>query len=405
MDWIKIKLEEIILSQNDKSKQVKSIEYLSSGTFPIIDQSEIFIAGYFEDKNKVISKNLPYTVFGDHTRHVKFIDFPFVCGADGTQLLKPKFDIDEKYFYFVILNASYLIGNFGYDRHFKHLKEFKSYFSYNKPEQTLIAQILTTADKAIAQTEALIAKYQRIKTGLMQDLLTHGVDEHGNIRSEKTHRFKIEKGQKVPVEWEVLDFGNEEYFTLATGGTPSTGRIEYWEDGIIPWMSSGEVHKKEIHSTDNFITELGLRNSNARFYPIGSIVMALAGQGKTRGTVAITKIELTSNQSIAAIIPNQERVNSEFVFYYLSNSYETLRSISAGAGRAGLNLSILSKFVLPIPGLKEQKAISKVLRKTDKRINDEITKKEKLQSIKTGLMQDLLSGKVRVKVEQDNVDK
>ena len=77
----------------------------------------------------------------------------------------------------------------------------------DKSEQTRIAEILSTADKAMAHTEALIAKYQRIKTGLMQDLLTKGIDEHGNIRSKVTHKFVVKNGIEVPEEWDVDSLG------------------------------------------------------------------------------------------------------------------------------------------------------------------------------------------------------
>src|SRR5216683_2680965 len=95
--------------------------------------------------------------------------------------------------------------------------------------------------------------------------------------------------------WQVVLLGDDRYFQLATGGTPSTDKQEYWENGTVPWLSSGEVHKKIIRFADGRITEKGFRNSNARYYPTNSILIALAGQGKTRGTAAITEIEVTSN--------------------------------------------------------------------------------------------------------------
>lgn len=280
------------------------------------------------------------------------------------------------------------------------IENIQIYLPELKPEQTRIAEILRTADEAIEQTEKLIAKYQRIKTGLMQALLTRGIDEHGNIRSKTTHKFVVKSGIEVPNEWGVVEFGNKEYFDLATGGTPSTERKEYWEYGNIPWLSSGEVHKKEIFATDNFITELGYRNSNARFYPIDTILIALAGQGKTRGTVALNKIELTSNQSVAGIIPNKENIEPYFVFYYLELGYEMLRSISAGSGRAGLTLNIISSISIPLPDINEQKRIVKSLRQLETSIRSETAHLSKLHSIKTGLMQELLSGRVRVKMSE-----
>ena len=233
----------------------------------------------------------------------------------------------------------------------------------------------------------------------MQDLLTRGIDENGNIRSEKTHKFKDSPLGRIPVEWELISLENRKYFELATGGTPSTAKKEYWENGNIPWLSSGEVHNKKIKNTAVKITQLGFENSNARFYPIGSVLIALAGQGKTRGTVAITEIETTSNQSIAAIIPDQKLYNSYFLYHQLDFRYEELRSISSGSGRAGLSLRILKTINVIYTGINEQEEIIKKLNQIDDFLNSNYKSLSKLSLLKSGLMQDLLTGKVRVPEE------
>jgi len=309
--------------------------------------------------------------------------------------------IDMEYFYYYLIfkeaeiSSKKQIGTQG-NLNTNIVSKVKIPIPSSKPEQTKIAEILSTVDKAIEQTEAIIAKQQRIKTGLMQDLLTKGIDKNGSIRSEKTHKFKDSPLGRIPVEWDIVSLGDEKYFELATGGTPSTLKKGYWEGGEIPWLSSGEVHKKFILETDNFITEKGYRNSNARIYPIESILIALAGQGKTRGTVAITQIELTSNQSVAAIIPKALIVSPYYIFYYLMSQYENLRTSSAGSGRAGLNLNILSEYLVKLPQKDEQKIISEILLSIEKHIYNEFFNLNKLQKLKTALMQDLLTGKVRV---------
>ncbi|RWZ67700.1 hypothetical protein EQK34_15895 [Lacticaseibacillus paracasei] len=100
---------------------------------------------------------------------------------------------------------------------------------------------------------------------------------------------------------------------MLTGGTPKTSVAEYWEPKSIPWMSSGEVNKVYLDQTDTMISLEGFKNSSARWIKKHSILIALAGQGKTRGTVAVNNIALTTNQSIAAIIPGKD-LYYEFVF-------------------------------------------------------------------------------------------
>ena len=152
---------------------------------------------------------------------------------------------------------------------------------------------------------------------------------------------------------------------IIVGGTPSTKKNEYW-NGNIPWMSSGEVNKKRIYKTDKSITKLGLENSSAKFVPENSVLIALAGQGKTRGKVAVNNIELTINQSLAGLIPTSGSYY-EFIFYNLEKRYSELRRLSSGAGsRGGLNKKLIQNIKVQIPNLREQTLISKLSETLDK---------------------------------------
>ncbi|WP_253683082.1 restriction endonuclease subunit S [Treponema denticola] len=163
------------------------------------------------------------------------------------------------------------------------------------------------------------------------------------------------------VEWKKL----ENVSDIVLGGTPDRTKNEYWQNGNIPWMSSGEVNKKIIYSTNDFITKKGYDNSSATLVPASSTVVALAGQGKTRGMVARIKIELSTNQSLATLIPN-EYLNNDYLYYYLEGQYNKLRNVSSGDGsRGGLNKEILKKFSIPLPSLSVQKYIVSILDKFD----------------------------------------
>jgi type I restriction enzyme S subunit len=145
--------------------------------------------------------------------------------------------------------------------------------------------------------------------------------------------------------------------TITTGGTPSTKIKKYWNPQEIPWLASGEVHKKYITSTDTMISKIGYENSSANMVRENSVLIALAGQGKTRGTVAINRIPLTTNQSIAAMTFNDE-IYPDYVFCNLESRYEELRSLSSGDGsRGGLNKQLVGNINIPCPTLNEQKYI------------------------------------------------
>ena len=144
---------------------------------------------------------------------------------------------------------------------------------------------------------------------------------------------------------------------LVTGATPSKTNTAYWKNGTIPWMSSGEVNLKRIISTEKKITQLGYEKNSTRIVPKHSVVIALAGQGKTRGKVAITEIELCTNQSLCSIICTG-CLNYKFLYYFLDGKYEELRAISNGNGtRGGLSLKILAPYKIPVPPLEVQREI------------------------------------------------
>lgn len=247
------------------------------------------------------------------------------------------------------------------------------------PEQRKIAEILSTWDHAIAKTKHLITALRERKKGLMQQLLT-GKKRFPNFKDI----------------WQEHSLGD--IATITAGGTPSTSKKEYW-NGDIRWMNSGEINLRYVWEVEGRITKIGLNNSSAKLIPINSVLIALAGQGKTRGTVAVNKVETTTNQSLAAIIPNPTKLNYLYLFFNLDNRYEEMRMLSGGNnGRGGLNLTILKNVKVKLPSLQEQGKISKILEACDYEIDLFIHKLEALKQQKKGLMQKLLTGQIRVKV-------
>ncbi len=153
----------------------------------------------------------------------------------------------------------------------------------------------------------------------------------------------------------------KEIASCYAGATPKTTVKEYWDSGNIPWMSSGEVNKQIITETENFITQAGFDSCSTKMVPANSVVIALAGQGKTRGLVALTKIDLCTNQSLCAIVPNAQ-MNSSFLYHFLGSQYQKLRTVSSGDGtRGGLNLQMINSYVVPVPPIEVQDEIAKIL--------------------------------------------
>lgn len=189
---------------------------------------------------------------------------------------------------------------------------------------------------------------------------------------------------------------------VAVGGTPSTAVDRYW-GGDIPWMASGDIHLRRILDVPGRITRAGLKGSNAVVVEPDAVAMALAGQGKTRGTVALTKIKLCTNQSVALISPSRDHLLPEFLYQALIPRYDELRSRSAGGGRGGLTKAILEQVPIQLPSLSEQQGIADALSALDEQIAQTEASVEKEQSACTGLLQVLIPEGFDVDVKPKNV--
>lgn len=246
------------------------------------------------------------------------------------------------------------------------------------PEQKEIVKALSSFDTYIDDFAELIEKKKDIREGALEDLI-----------SGKTRIVGFSGERK---EYSINDITCE----VITGGTPSTSRREYY-GGNIPWLASTEIHQKRITKPTTYITELGLQNSSAKIAPEKSVLIALAGQGKTRGTAAYLTKPMALNQSLAALVTN-EKCNSEFLYYLVESMYSSLRELSSGdGGRGGLNKKLIKGVLVTIPiDVDEQEAIANILFAMDEEIRDLETEREKMIQIREGAMDDLLTGRVRL---------
>ena len=335
-------LGEICITVTSPLKLKKS-DYKIEGKIPIIDQGEEYIAGYI-DFNEYLPKD-EYILFGDHSEIIKYVNFEFIQGADGLKILRTKNPIKAKYIYYCF-NNFYKKEN-GYKRHWSNAK------------RTLIPiPPLEVQDEIVKILDDYTKSVEELKEKLNEEL----------IARKKQYSWYRDYLLKFENKVEIVKLGSVS--ELKSGGTPKTENLEYWENGIIPWMSSGEVNKGNIYETEKKITKEGYENSNTKMLPKNTVVIALAGQGKTRGTVAITRIELCTNQSLCGIIPN-EKLNSDYLYHYLKTQYENLRQLSSGDGtRGGLNLKMIDNYLIPLPPLEVQKRIVEVLDNFEKICND-----------------------------------
>lgn len=202
-------------------------------------------------------------------------------------------------------------------------------------------------------------------------------------------KFKQTELGLIPVDWEVCRIAD--FSDVTTGATPSTENPDYW-GGHIRWMNSGELNDKIITDVKGRITNEGFNSASTHMLPVDCVLIGLAGQGKTRGTAAINKIELCTNQSIGAILPS-EQVNSDYLYLYMDSQYQNLRNISSGeGGRGGLSKTLLLNFEIAKPiNISEQNRIAETLSDIDSLIQEVNALLEKKRAIIQASMQELLT--------------
>ena len=279
-----------------------------------------------------------------------------------------------------------------------------SLFNYQKPEQTKIAEILSTVDQAIDQTEALIAKQQRIKTGLMQDLLTRGIDENGDLRSEETHEFKDSPLGRIPVEWDDYQFG-QCVDSAVDGPFGSNLKTEHYvtEPGVrvlrLQNIGNGEfVDTDKAWISEAHAKKLAKHAVEARDLLIGSLgddrrLFGRACLYPDSPQPAIVKAD------VFRVRCKNDMLAHGFAFrlFNLPRWRSGLIGLAQGVTRDRVNLSNLMLLRFPVPrSVDEQRAIASKLDGVDAVIVALHTNHEKLKATKTALMQDLLTGKVSV---------
>ncbi|MEO0199324.1 MAG: restriction endonuclease subunit S [candidate division WOR-3 bacterium] len=268
------------------------------------------------------------------------------------------------------------------------------------PEQRKIAEILETIDNAIEKTDAIIEKYKRIKQGLMQDLLTKGVVSEGEgeserwrLRDENIDKFKDSPLGRIPEEWEVVDVYG--HVNLINGGTPSTARPEFW-NGSIPWLSVEDfnIGKRWVFSSSKYITELGLKQSATKLLKKGMLIISARG---TVGVLAQLGADMAFNQSCYGLdAKDKMKLSNDFLYYALKHFITSFLSLAYGNVFNTITRETFKEILIPLPPLPEQQRIASILSQIDEVIEKEQAYKEKLERIKKGLMEDLLTGKVRV---------
>jgi type I restriction enzyme S subunit len=240
----------------------------------------------------------------------------------------------------------------------KHLasSQVEKMFVAIPPDTTEQTQIAAFLDRETAKIDGLVAEQRRLmallkekRQAVISHAVTQGLNPHAPMKPSG-----IEWLGDVPAHWDVTRLAY--YATIENGTTPSRENPAFWTDGVVPWLSSGEVNQYRITEAQEFISKTALDSCSLRMLPVGTIVVGMIGQGKTRGLSASLQVEACINQNLAAIIPSTNLV-SDYLLYIFQSAYEYLRELGRGGNQSALNCEILSAFRVPVPPVDEQQAI------------------------------------------------
>ena len=256
------------------------------------------------------------------------------------------------------------------------------------PEQRAIAAVLDSIDEAIERTESVITATERLRESLLHELLSHGVpgwhSEWKEVRGIGT----------IPADWEVVRLGD--VATVRNGTTPSRANPIYWNNGCIPFVKTGRVNDVSIDEADEYITSEAVASAGVVIVPEGSVLIAMIGQGKTRGMTARLGFPAAINQNFAAVHNPQGDLNLEFFFAWSRHNYSLIRNLGQGSNQEALNCALIQRMRIPKPSDAEQCAIEDLGTSVDVAIEEAYREVAGLQSLKASVADALLTGRVRV---------
>lgn len=359
------------------------------GEYPVF-QNTNYPLGYFNKYN--VEANTPYVIVGGSAGLIGVCNLNY-WAADDCVYFSKKEGLDHVFLYYELLHRQFDIKKHVRSASVPRLdRKVIENLVISVPlidEQKRIASALSDVDVLLRELGELIAKKKAIKMGMMQELLTVEAvpGKEGAFRPKR--RLEGFEG-----DWKSYSF-KELYKYASEGGTPDTSVSSYYQGGNIPFVKIEDTVNKYITSCKSFITEEGLAHSSAWMIPVNSVIFT---NGATIGNVAINKIPVSTKQGILGIVP-REIFDSEFLYYYLSSNLflKEVHSRETVGTFAIITIGKMNEISVVFPSIKaEQTAIAEVLSDMDAEIAALEAKRAKYEQVKNGMMQELLTGRIRL---------
>ena len=347
---------------SDKGRPIIRIQNLT-GSSDTINRYDGEIASKYEinDGDVLISWSASLGVYVWHGEQAVLNQHIFKVAFD-------KEDISKKFFVYQVESVLEKAANEAHGATMKHLtkKVFDNlpFYLPSREEQEKIASKLEQVSKLIECRKLQLEKLDEL-------VKSRFIEMFGGINDSSLYPYKTVK----------------ELTNVISGGTPSRNNTEYWNEGSIPWVKTTELQNNIITEVDEYITELGLENSSAKIVPEGTILIAMYGQGKTRGMTGYLGVEACTNQACACILPS-DSISQKFLWQYFILSYENLRNLAKGGNQPNLNGNLIKNYPVLYPPLDLQNQFADFVAQVDKSKLAVQKSLEQLEILKKALMQE-----------------
>ena len=339
--WPMVELGEILEYEQPTNYLVESTNYKDEYKIPVLTAGKSFILGYTNEENGIFPvENLPVIIFDDFTTATKFVDFPFKVKSSAMKILKAKENVNISYVFYMMQKITF------------DASQHKRYWISQYSKIQIPLPPLEVQEQIVAEIE----QYQKVIDGAKQV-----------VKNWKPN-FRIDPS------WEMVELG--EVCETTSGGTPLKSKNEYYENGTIPWLRSGEVAQGEVYKSELFITEQGLKNSSAKLFPKNTVLVAM--YGATAGQVGLLKFESTTNQAICGILPN-DRFIPEFLYQTMLSQKDTMIRLAGGGAQPNISQTIIKTLKIPLPPLEVQEQIVAEIEAEQKIVNANKELMEKME--------------------------
>jgi len=361
--WQEVELGEICEIKKGNSITKNTI---TNGDIPVIAGGQQ--PAYYHNNSNRIGETLTVSGSGAYAGFVAYFNIPIFASDCSTIQSKEK-NVFMKYIYY------FLKGN--QNRIYKLQKGMAQPHVYPKDIESIKIPLPPLPTQK--QIVSILEKAERLK-------------QKREEADKLTKEYLKSIFNEMFIKKDFKENKIEDICETSSGGTPSRAVKEYWKNGTIPWIKSGDLNKDKVTEVDEFITELGLKNSSAKY--IGPDTILIAMYGATAGKTSISKIKATTNQAVCAIKPKDKNLDKTYLLYWLRSKYDYIASLSFGGGQPNISQNVVGSLKIPLPPLTLQQTFASIVEQVEKLKEKQRESKEEIDNLFNSLMQKAFKGEL-----------